>query len=111
MLNIIHMSLAGPIQTIVVAGKTYLFEWHPYSGPTVLNKDESVKSRQPGPRNPYWNAVIWWDEQGRAFHEDGTCKWAEPPKPPLYHLGGNNYTESKSLAAEHGVTEPVGVMT
>ena len=49
-----------------------------------------------------------WDEQGRKFNADKTCKWAKPPKAPLYHLGGKHYTESKALAAKFGVTEPGG---
>ena len=102
-----HISLGCPVQTIQVNGKSYRFERHPRFGPNVVNKVGSEKVRQPGSRRPFWRAEELWDKQGRQFNDDGTCKWVEPPKKPLYHLGGENYTESKSIAAEQGVTEPV----
>ena len=106
MMEIMPLSLGGPTQTMEAGGKSYLFERHPRFGPIVVNKDDS-EARHPGSRSPFWRAEELWDKQGRQFNDDGTCKWVEPPKKPLYHLGGKHYTESKSLAAEHGVTEPI----
>ena len=70
-----------------------------------VHTDNSAKAHQPGEHSPFWGAVELWDKQGREFNSDGTCKWVKPPRRRLYHLGGKNYTESKELAAQFGVTE------
>jgi len=102
--DIVHISIGGPVQNIIADGTQYRFEWHPCCGPIVVTLADDPKVRQPGARNPFWDAVTLWDKQGREFNDDGTCKWSKPPPDtsPLYHLGGKHYTRSKDIAEKFG---------
>jgi len=92
----------GPWE-IEVDGRTYLFEWGNYGGPTPLNKDWSVKqSRVP---NAFYDAATLWDKQGRECKDTGgeypECVWKPEPKPKqkLKHLGGKHYLVVKEKDA------------
>ena len=82
----------GSIQRIVAFGTPYLFEWHPYCGPVDLNEDYSEKKEQPSAESPFWEAVTYWDQQGRRMNGEW-CIWdiAPPPREKLKHLGGKHW--------------------
>lgn len=71
----IHLNCGGPSYEIDAGGKRWFFEWHPYFGPTVLNRNtEAPIVTQPAENSPFWDAVTWWDQQGRRV-KDGICVW------------------------------------
>jgi hypothetical protein len=82
----------GPDCTIIDrTGKKWLFEDHPYCGPSVLNrKTLEIMDKEPGPRSPFWEAVQRWYDTGKRI-VDGLCVWEPKKEPKLKHLGGNHY--------------------
>lgn len=71
----IHVSYGGPSYEIDSGGKRWFFEWNHYGGPTVLNrKTEDPIVTQPAENSSFWDAVQWWDQQGRRL-KDGLCVW------------------------------------
>lgn len=87
---------AGPF-IIEVDGKEYRFEDSDRFGPSLLNKDDSIKARQPGERNPFWMAHLAWVRQGRRLDADGVhCVWV-PLKPTKFERVGQ-----KNIIVEHG---------
>jgi hypothetical protein len=83
--------LGGPEYDIVVRGRTYHFEMHPYNGPNLINPDGSVKVKQPAERDPFWRAVALWEKQGRRLEAEGRCVWDLEPVPVIRHLRGRQY--------------------
>lgn len=71
--GVIHLDLGGPEYTIVIGGKRFTFEDHRYCGP--MPTDKRGNGRDLGERHVFWTAVTFWYQQGKAFNEDGTCKW------------------------------------
>lgn len=71
----INLDCGGPSYEIEAGGKRWFFEWNPYGGPTVLNRNtEAPIVTQPAEGSPFWGAVTWWDQQGRRL-KDGLCVW------------------------------------
>lgn len=90
----------GPIQTLDAGGKRFLFEFHPYCGPVVVNaKTHEPLSRQPGERNAFWVAVTQWAKQGKRV-VDGVCVWEPEPEPEMVHLGGRHWMLKKPKAPD-----------
>lgn len=75
MIHVSCLLVGGPVQDIYVYGRRYTFEWHPYCGPVVLRRDTlDPVVNQPDENSPFWNAVTWWDRQGRRM-ANGRCLW------------------------------------
>jgi hypothetical protein len=85
------ISVGGPHRTISVKGRIYRFEMHPATGPWAVTKAGEVAANQPGARDPFWEAVTFWDRQGRRLDAAGRCAWDYPPRPILRHLAGRQY--------------------
>lgn len=73
--RLIHMSIGGPMRSIDVGKRTYLFEWHRYFGPTVLDHRGEVKEKQPPENSRFWDAAARWHKQGERVTEQGKCIW------------------------------------
>ncbi len=56
----VHIDFGGPVFTIDVEGKAVTFEDHWRIGPQVLKKNGDPYARQPGPRDPFWEAYATW---------------------------------------------------
>ena len=106
-MRIIHISQGGPDRVIVDRNlKRWQFEDHPYAGPTITNRDGSIKEKQPPEGSPFWEAVTNWAQQGKKVNDKGGCTWYKPHEPRLVHLGGKNYAlEGSALAARYGNPE------
>lgn len=73
----VYVMLGGPERRILVQGKVYLFEMHPYCGPVLLRQDGEPRARQFTSSNkPFWDAVTLWAQQGEAVGEDGFCVYS-----------------------------------
>ena len=70
---------SGPTHHIRIPGRIITFEWHPYCGPTALNRAGDPAGRQPGRESVFWEAVTTWDKQGRRVDADGLCIWDKVP--------------------------------
>lgn len=74
-----HIALGNEPVTIVHRGVSWLFEWHYYCGPTVLNrKTGDPLKNPPGEKSPFWLVSQWWKDQGCRV-VDGIGQWDEPP--------------------------------
>ena len=76
---------SGPF-LISVGGKAYRFEDSDRFGPFVMNKDNSISTRQPGGRSPFWKAHRVWKRQGRRTEDDGITCVLDPLKPTKYRV-------------------------
>lgn len=68
-MNIVHISSSCRESVVDANGKTWLFDWHAFLGPTVLTKAFEPRLHQPGPRSPFWPALALWQERRRASAE------------------------------------------
>lgn len=79
----------GPTYRIVVAGREWLFELHPYCGAAVISRRTWVPlAVQP---RRVLEAASLWAQQGREVGADGLCVWRWPDPELLKHLGGRHY--------------------
>lgn len=87
-MELIHISLGGPIHTIQVNGRRVTFEMHPYCGPIAINKrtGESLKHQ----RMDFLTAVTQWVKGGKRTEND-LCVWYHEPVEILKHLGGRHW--------------------
>lgn len=98
------LSVAGPVLKIMVGARLWHFENHRIFGPMPVHK--RTGNGLDGTA-AFWEAVTFWAQQGERVDDAGVCRWDRPDSPPLYHLGGRNYTEDAKFAARYGVTQPV----
>lgn len=56
---IIHIGFTDK-GTAKIGNRIYWWDYHPYWGPTFLRKDGEPLRRQPGPKNPVWEALEVW---------------------------------------------------
>lgn len=88
------MDFGGTTHAIIVNGKRYSFEFSARFGPFILNKDGSVRERQPtSERSPFLNAVCLWADQGHR-EKDGLCVWDHKDEfagDEWVNLGGRHY--------------------
>lgn len=83
------VTLAGPERKIVVRGKTYRFEMHPYCGPALLREDGEPRANQFAPAHKrFWDAVSLWAQQGERVDSAGLCVYDEP-EPVEWEWRGN----------------------
>ena len=80
--------------------KEFRFEFHAFTGPSMLAKQGGRNSklwnptdRFPPQKSPFWDALYWWLKQGKQVDADGYCvfKWEMQPVNILKHLGGRHY--------------------
>ena len=92
MIELIHISFAGPERMIIDAkNRLWRFEDHRYCGPIVIDKNGDPKE-QPHESSPFWDAVTHWYQQGKKIDEkSGICVWQKPTVEKLRHIGGRNY--------------------
>lgn len=104
MMGRVLISLGGPDRVIIDSkGNRWLFEDHPYAGPSVTNRNGSIKDPQPPEGSPFWDAVTHWAQQGKKLNDAGVCTWFKPHEPRLVHLGGKHFAlEGSALAIRHG---------
>jgi hypothetical protein len=77
-LKIIHISTGGPDRYLTVAGKTVLFEEHPYCGPIVLHKQtKDPIENQPKESDLFWVHYDAWAMQGKRVKEVDGKVWCE----------------------------------
>ena len=90
-MNAVCVLQGGPVYSIDVGGQRIMFEMHPYLGPVPVGKRGN--ERRLGPRHPFWQAVTWWQEQGRGMdlEDPMLARWSRPAPLKLRHLGGRNY--------------------
>ncbi len=80
-------SLDGPSFVIRdESGQAHWFKFHFKDGPTAINVDGSMKSKQPGPEDSFWRVVILWNMQGRRVDTNGFCIWTANSHQGLVHL-------------------------
>ena len=93
--NAIHIMQGGPDVHIVDArGRKWKFEDHPHFGPFVLGKNGDPLENQPPESSPFWEAVNFWYQQGKATENvcgETFAKWVKPTMPKMIHLGGTHY--------------------
>lgn len=92
----------GPTFTIKAGGKKFFFEWNHHAGPTVLvRRTWEPTINQPPENSPFWDAVDWWNKQGRRI-ADGLCVWNRQSDAQfeMEHLGGRSYFAGKLLRGE-----------
>ncbi len=74
-----HLAVGNPSLEIVYRDKRWLFEWHYYSGPSVLSRrTHDPLDKQPGENSMFWKVAVWWKDQGCQV-VDGVAQWDEPP--------------------------------
>jgi hypothetical protein len=88
-MEIIHISHAGPERRISVNGKVIQFEMHRYCGPVLIGRNGDPLNNQK-PKHPFWHAVSMWAQQGERI-EDGLCVWDHPPEDIAERIGGRHY--------------------
>lgn len=49
------------MDTLIVNGKKWLFEYNPRFGPVFLRKDGEHKVHQPGEKHPVWKEFEKWE--------------------------------------------------
>lgn len=87
----VHILKGGPDRKIIDEnGKEWIFEDHPYCGPSVLNKKGDPADKQPGPKSPFWICVNLWYAQGKKV-VDGLCIWQPVRKEKWKHIAGKHY--------------------
>lgn len=101
-MKLLCLLTGGPCQWINAGGKRYRFEWHPYFGPIRLDgrtDDESL--RQPDEDSPFWNAVEWWDKQGRRV-QDSVAVWnrERPAKYETIQIGPRSSIQGRMIDGE-----------
>ncbi len=74
-MTLVHVSLGGPMRTIQVNGIRFIFEMHPYCGPTILNRRGEPAKNQP---SQFLHAASLWAQQGQKVDDSGLCVWEHP---------------------------------
>ena len=91
-MHLIHISLGGrDCRLRLPNGSVVLFEDHPIFGPLALNRDGSVKERQPGDRSLFWKIHRYWSTQGKAIDNNGIGIWEAPKAIKVVRMFGNQY--------------------
>lgn len=77
-MQIIHISWAGPERWLQAGGELWCFEDHHYCGPIVLtNKTRDPAAVQPRESSPFWRHVNAWYQQGKRTKVVGDRVWCE----------------------------------
>lgn len=73
----------GHVERVIeVDGQSWRFDWHDRFGPTLLSqRGEPIKA--PPERSHFWDALRWWDRQGRRTNVNGLCLWSPMPDEPV----------------------------
>ena len=70
---------SGPFVITDANGKQYRFEDSDRFGPSLITKNGSICSAQPGEQSPFWRCHRIWGRQGRRTETDKvSCVWNEP---------------------------------
>lgn len=90
-MQIIHVLSGGEDRKIIDRlGKEWIFEDHPYCGPSVLNKRGDPLEKQPAQKSPFWECVNLWYQQGKKI-DNGICLWVAPKKEKYEHIVGKHW--------------------
>jgi hypothetical protein len=67
-----NVTICGPdaYGSAIVNGKEWRWDFHEYMGPTFLRKSGDPLTKQPGEKNPVWQAFADWLKQYRAGHRE-----------------------------------------
>jgi hypothetical protein len=80
--SVCFLDCGGPTLKISVNGAIVTFEYHPYCGPTKLNKRGDPASDQP---MAFLKAAVLWAKQGRQVAK-GLCVWNHEQEPILRQI-------------------------
>lgn len=87
-MSIACVLIGSPTERISVDGKIYFFELLHSGGCAFLTQSgrelENVKVKA-------YDAVFYWDQQGKRRDSEGLCIWDYPATEILEHLGGRHY--------------------
>jgi len=90
--------LGGPDRKIVVDGKTWRFEMHPYCGPMLLREDGEPRKSQFGyATKKFWDAVTFWAQQGERVDANSICLWDAPEELEWEWRGRKKFVIPKQL--------------
>ena len=76
---------------VEVDGQTWPFEWRDLFGPQLLGKHgQPIKA--PPERSHFWDALRWWERQGKRRTPDGLCLWSPmPDEEVVEHVAGRHH--------------------
>ena len=74
--------LTYPTYRLEVDGRVYTFDWSEWFGPTLLNR-RGNPTKAPPERSHFWDALQWWQRQGKRVTQDGDCLWAPMGDDPI----------------------------
>jgi hypothetical protein len=69
------LTFGGSCYRIAPAGRVFIFEDHPWAGPTVVDADGDPLPQQPAADHLFWAHVNAWAQQGKQFKEVSGARW------------------------------------
>lgn len=64
----------SPDYKIRFGRRVWLFEFHNYLGPTIIDEEGEPKEYPPED-HPFWRALYKWIKRGKHVGADGFCVW------------------------------------